>query len=447
MVQVVLDAPTTSEASTKRRFLTGASWTLIGYGAQNVFRLGGNLVLTRLLDPNAFGLMALTSIFITGLELLSDVGVGPAIIRSNRGDEQGLLDTAWTVQVIRGFILFAVSLLVSWPAAKYYKTPSLSPLIMLAGVGIIIRGFTPTRVHALNRQVLLGRLTAVDFACQLVGLLVTVGASYALRSVWGLLIGTLAGDVARVTFSFAFLPGRPHRFVIEKDALQDIVHVGRWILVSTAVTFTAGNLDRLLMGKWLSVRDLGIYSIAFQMVMAVTGAGRAIGGRVIFPILAETARLSREMLYVRLRRARLVWLIPTVGVLLLLAIWGDVVIRVLYKSTYRDAGWMLRILAAGAIAAVLNQTTGIVWPSLSDFKIIALFMAVQVPVLVVAMYFGRHWYGTPGLVVGAASAELLMWPFESFLVSKRHKLWQPEIDLPCLAISAAVVAIGAYLRW
>jgi O-antigen/teichoic acid export membrane protein len=436
-----------SDASTKKRFVTGASWTLIGYAAQNVFRLGRNLVLTRLLDPNAFGLMALTSIFITGLELLSDVGVGPAIIRSNRGDEQSLLDTAWTVQVIRGFILFGFSLLISWPAARYYKTPTLAPLITLAGIGIIIRGFTPTRVHALNRQVLLGRLTAVDFGCQLVGLLVTVGASFALRSVWGLLIGTLAGDVVRVAFSFAFLPGRPHRFALDREALQDIVHVGRWILVSTSVTFAAGNLDRLLMGRWLSVRDLGIYSIAFQMVMAVTGAGRAIGSRVMFPILAETARLSRDMLYVRLRKGRLVWVIPTVGALLILAIWGDVLIRVLYKANFRDAGWMLRILAAGAIPAVLNQTTGIVWPSLSDFKMIALFMAVQVPVLVVAMYLGRHWYGTPGLVMGVASAELLMWPFESLLVSKRHKLWQPEIDLPCLVISAAIVALGTYLRW
>jgi O-antigen/teichoic acid export membrane protein len=124
-----------------------------------------------------------------------------------------------------------------------------------------------------------------------------------------------------------------------------------------------------------------------------------------------------------------------------------VLIRVLYKANFRDAGWMLRILAAGAIPAVLNQTTGIVWPSLSDFKMIALFMAVQVPVLVVAMYLGRHWYGTPGLVMGVASAELLMWPFESLLVSKRHKLWQPEIDLPCLVISAAIVALGTYLRW
>jgi O-antigen/teichoic acid export membrane protein len=436
-----------SDSATKKRFVTGASWTLIGYAAQNVFRLGGNLILTRLLDPSAFGLMALTSIFITGLELLSDVGVGPAIIQSQRGDEQLLLDTAWTVQVIRGVILFGVSLLVSWPAAKYYKTPGLAPLIMAAGVGIVVRGFTPTRVHALNRQVLLGRLTTVDFACQLVGLIVTVTASYALRSVWGLLIGTLVGDVVRVAFSFAFLPGRPHRMVLDRDALKDIVHVGRWILVSTGVTFAAGNLDRLLMGRWLSVTELGIYSVAFQMVMAITGAGRAIGGRVMFPILAETARLSREMLYVRLRKARLVWVVPTVAGLLVLAIWGDVLIRILYKSNFQDAGWMLRILAAGAIAGVLNQTTGIVWPSLGDFRMITVLMTVQVPVLILAMYLGRLWYGTPGLVVGVASVELLMWPLESLLVAKCHKLWQPEIDLPCLAISSVVVAIGTVLRW
>jgi O-antigen/teichoic acid export membrane protein len=446
-MSVSLDTAVVEQPRTlKQRFLAGASWTIVGYGAQNVLRLGSNLILTRILDPGAFGLMALATIFITGLELLSDVGVGPAIIQSKRGDDQQLLDTAWTIQIIRGFILFGFCLIVSWPAARYYATPSLGPLVAVTGLGLVVRGFTPTRVHALNRKVLLGRLTVVDLGCQVFSLLVTVTACWMWRSVWGLVVGTLAGDLCRVVLSFAILPGHRHHLSLDRTALHDLVHVGRWIIVSTAVTFAAGNLDRLLMGKWLSVTELGIYSIAFQMVGALTGVGRSIGSRVMFPILAETARMSREMLYERLRKGRLLWLVPTVAGLLLLSIWGDVLIRHLYKANYHEAGWMLRILAAGAIVATINQTTGIAWPSLGDFRLIAVFMAVQVPVLVAAMYLGRLWYGTPGLVVGIAAVELLMWPLESFLVQKRHKLWQPEIDLPCLAMSAVVVALGAVLH-
>ncbi|HEY2899544.1 MAG TPA: oligosaccharide flippase family protein, partial [Polyangia bacterium] len=336
-------------ASLRARVRRGTSWTVVAYGGQNILRFGSNLVLTRILDPGAFGLMTLTTIFILGLELLSDVGVGPAIIHSPRGDDQRLLDTAWTVQIIRGLALFLGALLIGWPAAHAYSSPALAWLIAAAGLGIVIRGFTPTRVHALNRQVVLGRLTVMELSCQVFSIAVTIGASWALRSVWGLLIGSLAGDVARVALSFALLPGQRHHWLLDHDAVTEIVRVGRWIILSTAVTYAANNLDRLLMGRLLSVRDVGVYSIAFQIVSAVTGLGRALGSRVLFPILAETARQSRDKLYPRLRQGRALWILPTVAALLVLAIWGDVAIRLLYKADYQAAGWMLRVLAAGSI--------------------------------------------------------------------------------------------------
>jgi O-antigen/teichoic acid export membrane protein len=448
-----VSVPPTTEGSAdppmptvRHRVISGIRWTLVGYGAQNVLRFASNLMLTRLLQPTAFGLMTLTNIFIMGLELLSDVGVGPAIIQSKRGDDHRLLDTAWTVQIVRGFILFGVSLVIAWPASKYYSSAQLGPLIVAAGVGIVIRGFTPTRVHSLNRKVLLGRLTLMEFSSQIIALTVTLLLSWKLRSVWGLLIGTLVGDVARVVLSFAVLPGHRHRLLFDRDALKEIVHIGRWIILSTAVTYAAANLDRLVMGRLLSVREVGIYSIAFQIVSSVTGLGRMFGSRVIFPVLAETARLSKENLYLRLRKARVLWILPTVAVLVILSIWGDVLIRHLYKADYQAAGWMLRILAAGAIVATVNQATGVVWPSLGDFKVISILMVVQVPILLTFMYIGRLTFGVVGFVVGAAAVEIPILPLQSFLVQRRHKLWQPEVDLPILAIGAALVTLGFLLR-
>ena len=119
--------------SIRSRALGGAGWTTAGYVAQQVLRLGSNLILTRLLVPEAFGLMSLVMVFVIGLELLSDVGVGPAIIQSRRGDEPRLLDTAWTVQIIRGAILLGLSVLLAWPVARIYGEPSLSLLLPAAG--------------------------------------------------------------------------------------------------------------------------------------------------------------------------------------------------------------------------------------------------------------------------------------------------------------------------
>ena len=435
-----------SLSSVKARIAAGASWTIMGYGAQQVIRLGSNLVLTRLLVPEAFGLMTLATIFIAGLEMLSDVGVGTSIIQSKSGDDPRFLDTAWTIQIIRGFVLLFAGLIVAWPAARFYSEPRLLPLMAANCVGIAIRGFTPTRIHSLNRKVLLGRLTVLEFTCQVLTTGITVCAAWAMRSVWSLVIGYVAGDIARVTLSYLMLPGHRHRLHLNREAAREIARVGQWILLSSAVTFAAGNLDRLAMGRMLSVRELGIYGIAANLVGSLVTVGRVVGSRVFFPILAETIRDAPEKLYSRLRKARVLWAVPTCAGLCVFAVFGDWIVHVLYPHAFQDAGWMLRILAAGSIMAVLNQTTGVVWPSLGEFRTITILMVVQVATMLAAMLIGNRLYGTVGFVVGYASVELLVYPVQAALIARR-KLWQPEVDLPVLAASAIVIALGAILRW
>ncbi|GAB1360936.1 hypothetical protein MASR1M32_01720 [Rhodobacter sp.] len=84
------------------RALRGSALTAGSYAVTQALRLASNLILTRLLFPEAFGLMALVSVVLVGLQMFSDTGIGPAISRSPRGDEPAFLDTAWTVNVARG---------------------------------------------------------------------------------------------------------------------------------------------------------------------------------------------------------------------------------------------------------------------------------------------------------------------------------------------------------
>lgn len=447
MSNAIVPAAAASEPlpGVKARTIRGALWTIANHGAGQVLRFGSNIVLTRLLLPDAFGLMSLVWVFIIGLEMLSDVGVGPAIIRSERGEDQALLDTAWTVQIIRGFVLLGIATLVAWPAARFYGQPKLLPLITVAGLGIAIRGFTPTRVHALNRKLILGWLTFMELASQVTTIAVMIVLAWRFRSVWALLIGTLVGDAVHVVLSYIVLPGQSHRLRMDRKCLGELVNVGRWIVVSTALTYAVGYMDRMVIGRLLDVTELGIYSIALQIVLAVLGVGRAVSGRVFFPVLAETLRDRPELLYKRLRRARLLWIAPTVAGLLVLYLAGDKLIRLIYKPSYHDAGWMLRILAAGSVVAVLNQAAGVIWPTLGEFRTNVVIMLAQIALSLAAMFTGYALGGTVGFVVGVATVELLVYPVQTAIVIRR-KMWQPEIDLPVLAAGGLVIVLGWVLR-
>ena len=109
-----------------QRAMRSAGLNLFGFGFSQVLRLASNLVLTRLLFPEAFGVMAMVSVFLMGLAMFSDVGVGPAIMQSKRGDDRDFLDTAWTIQIIRGVSLWLVACALTWPMAIYFASPTWS---------------------------------------------------------------------------------------------------------------------------------------------------------------------------------------------------------------------------------------------------------------------------------------------------------------------------------
>ena len=110
----------------KKKALRGGIVEMGGYALSQVLRLGGNLLLTRLLFPEAFGLMTTLMVINTGLVMLSDVGIEQAVIRSEHAEDERFLNTAWSLQVMRGFGLWLVTLALAYPFAQLYEHPELA---------------------------------------------------------------------------------------------------------------------------------------------------------------------------------------------------------------------------------------------------------------------------------------------------------------------------------
>src|SRR6266705_3556248 len=102
----------------------GSVWTILGYAASQVLRLVSTIVLARqLLGPQAFGLVALVNVFLTGLDLLSDLGIGMDVIQHPRGDDPAFINTAFTIQAGRGLVLWVLATALAYPFAEFYHQP------------------------------------------------------------------------------------------------------------------------------------------------------------------------------------------------------------------------------------------------------------------------------------------------------------------------------------
>jgi len=433
--------PPLGQGGLKRAALRASFFEIGGYGATQLLRFGSNLVLSRLLFPEAFGLVALVNIFNQALAMLSDVGLQEAIVQNPRGEHPDLLDTAWTIQVGRGFLLYGVALAMAWPLAAIYRQPELSWLICAGSASVLLQGMNSTSLFRLKRRLALGKLAAIDVGAQAVGVAVMIPLAYSYRTVWALVGGLLAGPAVRLVASYAVDSSHRHRLRIDPAARHALLSFGKWIFASSAVFFVGQQGDRILLGRFMGIAELGIYSIAVFLSESVKAVVTRLTSSVLFPVLSRVHEQGTSQLRSVYYRARLpldALSLPALGVLTMLGPW---VVHLLYDSRYADAGWMLRAFAFRvAVTCMLNPcetclfSTGQARYGLYENIVRLIWIAIGIPL-------GWHFYGLPGIVYVTALSEL---PLVLVLWLPFHKLGllRPLLELRAVGFYAGGLLLG-----
>lgn len=340
----------------KSRTVRGAAWTIVGYGASQLIRFGGNIILTRLLAPKYFGFMAIVNTLLVGIELLSDLGIGQSIIQHKRGDDQQFLDTAWTLQIVRGIGIWLICLCITIPIANYFQDPRLLWMFPLMALGSVILGFTSTSYVQLNRHMDLRTVVAFDITVQSLGLLILIGLAFFFKSIWIFAVAGLSGNIFRALGSHFLVAGKHPRFAWEKAALKDLISFGKWMFFATALMFLAEQSDKLIIGKLMSLPTLGVYTIAATLANMPREVIKSLSYRVIFPTISAQTDLPRTALRDKINNKRQKALLAVAIGLALLVNIGDRIISQLYDERYLDAIWMMPILCSGIWFSVLFYT-------------------------------------------------------------------------------------------
>jgi O-antigen/teichoic acid export membrane protein len=435
-VSVQAAAPETSFGARAAR---GTFWTGLRYVAENALRLGSNLILTRLLFPEAYGLMTLVTTLIVGLGLFSDFGLSTSVVQSPRGDDPRFLRTVWTLQVLRGVLLWAVASALAWPAAAFYGSEQLRTLIPCAALTAALTGLNSMSMSLMQRHLQLGRLAGIELATQVI----TTGATlcWALLdpSVWALIGGSLIGFGARVVMSYALAPGAPFGFAWDAESLRQLLRFGVWIYISTALFFVTTQADRLIFGRLLSVETLGIYGLALALAGIPSQLLWSIGNFVLLPTFSRQLQAGRA-LDVAYRRMQLpVLVLGALAVAGLLAC-GPELIDVLYDDRYLDAGWMLQLVAVGAWFQIPQALSANALLASGAPQWMVTANAMKLGGMVLLVPAGYLLFGAPGAIGGVAAAEAFRWGSLALAVRLRG-ISGAKADVGCtLLVGAASLA-------
>ncbi len=434
------DKPLLNRDTLKSLAIKGSIWVMIGFVVGQLLRLVGNVVLTRLLSPEMFGMMGMVGALLTGLAMFSDIGLRPNIIQSKRGEDPDFLRTAWSIQVVRGLVLTLFAALFAWPLSIFNDEPRLFLIGMVLGLSPAISGFNSISLLVHSRRMFLGKLVLLNIFNGIVVLIVKVVWAWYSPTVWALVVGTFVGSFLTLIISHTILATIPMRFQWELESVREFVRFGRWMFISTALSFLAGRLDVLILGRMGGMEMLGFYILAKNLAMVVTQALRRLSSMILLPVYSRLAERNIHMLRRRTLKIRSILLIVFIPPLWILILGGEFIIDLLYDERYQQAGWMLQVLASGSVALVIRVTIGPILLSVGDSFRHMIDTAVRVGLQIICIATGIWFAGTPGLLVGLGVAEWLSYVMLIYLI-RPYGVWLPLLDMTAFGSSLVVIGI------
>ena len=408
-------------------------------------RLIANLVLTRLLFPEAFGLMALITVVTAAALMFSDFGFLGAVIQDPRGEEPAFLNTVWTMQIIRGVILAGLIMGFSGQIAAFYDEPMLAQMLLVSAFVPLIKGMESTKMLMANRTLQLERATAIRLSAQLFGAIATVVLAYWLESVWALVLGNLFGPTLLVTLSHKLMSGHSNRLGFERAAFNALIKYSSFIFIASIAGFFGNHGDRAVLGKYVMLDELAIYGIALTLAAVPLSLANAVASRVIFPLYARRPPAESQTNRRNINKARFLVTSPLLMLAAVLAVIGDPLIRLLYDVRYEAAGPYLVLIALAGFPQIIAQSYFRVPLASGDSGRYATFQILSAIVRFGLLLLLVPPFGLLGAILMLPVSTFILYPV-MLLLMHRYKAWDPVHDVIFLACGIAITGLTYWLN-
>lgn len=429
----------------RARAVRGSALTLGSFAVGKLLRLGSNLILTRLLFPEAFGLMALVMVVMTGLQMFSDTGIRLSIIQNSRGDEPDFLNTAWTLQIARGALLWLATCALAGPVAAFYEEPILASLLQVAGLSLFIQGFNSTRMYTANRHLQMGRLILIRLGGQVLTIVATIILALLLGTVWSLVFGMLVGAVATLVMSHTVLPGLRNRPVFEAGAARALFGFGKYIFLSTIAGFLINQGDRAIVGKFVALSDLAVYTIAFLLATVPLELGRVLADTIAFPLYRSRPPAESAGNRAKIRQARYLLTGLVFALTLPFALFGDHIVRLLYDSRYHEAGPLLILIAVAALPILIVVPYRFLPLAAGHSGRFAVMNTIDAGLRTAALLFGIVHFGLVGAALAPAIAGLAFYPVYVWMLV-RYRGLDLAHDALFTGLACLIAALAVWLN-
>ena len=429
-----------TDGSLRSKILRSGFWQALASIGGNGLMFAKSAILARLLAPEAFGLMTLALITIRGAQLLTETGLGSALVQRQDGFASAR-DTAFTLLAIRGVLLVILMVPISFGMAAFYDKPELVAMISVLSLAFLASGFSNINLMLAIRELDFKKVAIIENVVAITSFVIAVVIAWWMRSVWALVLSFVAAAAIKSVLSYVLIPGRPS-FQFDKKIALELLHYGKFITGATILMFIASEAGGAVIGKMLDVEQLGYYSVAFLLATFPPTHVAFVLSNIMFPayskIQNDVPMLRRTFLQVTDGIASLV-----LPVMAGMAAAAGTLIGAFYGAGWDEAVSPFRILCIyGALQAIVKVNeymfNGIGRPDI-NFRL-SVIRVVSILVLIVPAI--KLW-GTTGAAAAMSFVVLTNLLYGFYQVSKVMHAGRLEVLRPLLPAMVKSIACGA----
>lgn len=424
----------------------GVAWTTGFFGLGQLVRLVSSVILTRLLAPEAFGIMVIIYTLQYGIELLSDVGFVQSIVTNNNADKPEFYNSVWSLRLVRSVLLWLGCIVAALPVAHLYNVPMLAWILPVMGMNFVVTGLGSLAVTFVQKQLQMAKLNLFVFIVEVATTVGQIIFAYFSPTVWALVFGGFVSAATGAIGSYLLVPNLRHKFHISREYSKEIFSFGKWIYASSAILFLSTSFDNLYFGKVLPLELLGVYGIARNLSGSLFGLIGRVNYQTIFPFIASHSELPRADLRAQLKSVRANTLLIVALGFSILVTFSDLLVRTLYDPRYENAGWMLSVMLIGKwflMISSINETTLV---ALRKPLYSAYANAFKFGLFLIGLPITFLWYGIVGAIIFTTVIEFLRYfPILIGQVRERFSFFAQDAVITLLMF--VLMGFWEWLRW
>ena len=388
---------------------------MLATAARQLVSLGGVAVLARLLDPKAYGLMGMAATITVFLINFRDLGTTAAVVQRKELNQR-LLSSLFWLNMGFGLLLTVLVAGLSAPAAAFFHDDQVGPILRAISFSFVLASAGMIHQALLTRDMSFHHVAMADFAASLAGYAVAIACALRGWGVWSLVASNLTIPLVSTVLYWVFCAWRPS-LVVDRTEIGQVFGFSANLTGFGMVNFFSRNADNIIIGRVLGAQPLGLYQMAYNLMLYPLQNVSSVIAQVLFPAFARIQDDNERFRSAYVRSCLLIGLL-TFPLIAGLGSIADPLLGTALGEKWIPAVTTFQILAPVGLVQSIFTTMGQIFISKGRTDLLFRWGIFSCVVLVTALFIGVP-YGIAGVAVSYVVAYLAIIAPSGFLLAFR----------------------------